>query len=218
MIPGKIFASCAEFQGIVSVNDFGLPLGFQELLQASLGFLWTFGFARIRLYPQSRQWTKRHSQFGTFSQTFFNRTFSNCLSHNSPAKGWPCRFRSRRTTGLSKLDHDLGLLCFGRRIKISGHFDFGIFNNAGASSILTWVQEDTASAACARQPGSLDVISITFAVVICDADDPCSVNAAHEPESSFTMSPRSTTRPLYFWNWGSTSEFLRWQISMNDAK
>ena len=53
MIPGKIFTSFAEFQGIVSVNDFWFPLGFQELLQASLGFLWSFGFARIRLDPLS---------------------------------------------------------------------------------------------------------------------------------------------------------------------
>ena len=39
MIPGEIFTSFAEFQGIVNVNDFWFPLGFQELLQASLGFL-----------------------------------------------------------------------------------------------------------------------------------------------------------------------------------
>ena len=44
MIPGEIFTSFAEFQGIVSVNDFRLPIGLQELLQASLGFLWSFCF------------------------------------------------------------------------------------------------------------------------------------------------------------------------------
>ena len=54
-----------------------------------------------------------------------------------------------------------------------GHSDFGIFNNFGASSILTWVQADTASAACPAHPGNLDMISMTFAAVICDADDPC---------------------------------------------
>ena len=53
MIPGKIFTSFAEFQGIVSVNDLWFPLGFQELLQASLGFLSSFVFARIRLDPLS---------------------------------------------------------------------------------------------------------------------------------------------------------------------
>ena len=39
MIPGEIFTSIAEFQGVVSVNDFRLPIGLQDLLQASLGFL-----------------------------------------------------------------------------------------------------------------------------------------------------------------------------------
>ena len=81
---------------------------------------------------------------------------------------------------------------------MSGHSDFGIFNNFGASSIFTWEKTDAASAACPAHPGNLDMISMTFAAVISDADDPCSVNTAQNPESSFTMSPRSTTRPLYF--------------------
>ena len=55
--------------------------------------------------------TKRHSQFGVFSQPCFNKIFSTCLSHNSPAKGWPYKFLSRGTTGSSILDHDLGHLC-----------------------------------------------------------------------------------------------------------
>ena len=37
---------------------------------------------------------------------------------------------------------------------------------------------------------------MTFAAVICDAGDPGSVNTAQDSESSFTISPRSTTRPL----------------------
>ena len=36
------------------------------------------------------------------------------------------------------LDHDLGHLWLGRRIQISGHSDFGILHNDGASSFLTW--------------------------------------------------------------------------------
>ena len=68
-----------------------------------------------------------------------NKIFSNCLSHNSPAKGWPYRFRSRGTNGSSILDHDLGHLCRGRRIQMSGHSDFGIFNNLWASSYFHWV-------------------------------------------------------------------------------
>ena len=82
--------------------------------------------------------------------------------------------------------------------KLSGHSDLGIFNNVDASSILTWVKAVTASAANPANPGNLD-----------DADDPCSVNTADEPESSFTMSPRTTTRPLYFWCFASNSAFFR---------
>ena len=63
---------------------------------------------------------------------------------------------------------------------------------------LTWVKADTASAACPSHPGNLDMIPMTFATVICDADDPCSVNSAYDPESSFAMSLRSTTLPLSF--------------------
>ena len=61
---------------------------------------------------------------------------------------------------------------------MSGQPDLGIFSNLGASCILTWVQADAATAACPAQPGSLEMISMTFAAVICDADDHCSVNTA----------------------------------------
>ena len=62
---------------------------------------------------------------------------------------------------------------------MSGHSDFVIFNDFGASSIFTcWVSADTASTACPEHPGSLDVTSMTLAAVICDADDPYSVNTA----------------------------------------
>ena len=69
--------------------------------------------------------TKKHSQLETFSQPCCNRIFSKCLSHNSPAKRWPYRFRSRGTTGSSILDHDWGHLCRWRRIQMSGHSDLG---------------------------------------------------------------------------------------------
>ena len=116
------------------------------------------------------------------------------------------------------LDNDVGHLCRGMRIQISGHSDFGIFHTVGASSILILVYADTASAACPAQPGSLGMISMTFAAVICDADEPRSVNTVYAPESSFTMSPRSTNIHLYIWNFGSNSTVLRWQKSINDAK
>ena len=56
---------------------------------------------------------------------------------------------------------------------MSGHSDMGIFSYLGACS--------------------LDMLSMTFAAVICDADDLCAVNTAKDPESFFTTSPRSTT-------------------------
>ena len=53
------------------------------------------------------------------------------------------------------------------------------------------------TAACPAHPGSLAMTPMTFAAVICGADDPCSVNTVYDPESSFTMSPWSTALPLY---------------------
>ena len=49
-------------------------------------------------------WYRPHTLFGIVlllgSHSHF-KTFSNCLSHNSPANGWPYRFFSRGTTGSS---------------------------------------------------------------------------------------------------------------------
>ena len=41
---------------------------------------------------------------------------------------------------------------------------------------------------------------------------------AWDPESSFTISPRSTTRPLYFWCFASNSAFFKWHMSISEAK
>ena len=95
-------------------------------------------------------------------------TFSNC--HNSPAKGWPYRFRSGGTTWFSILDNDFGHLCRGKRIEMSGHSDVGFFIIFGAFFIFTWVQGDTASASCPAHPGSPDMISMIFVAVIWAAE------------------------------------------------
>ena len=63
--------------------------------------------------------------------------------------------------------------------------------------------------ACPAHPGMLEITSRTLAAVMYDAEDPCSVNTAYEPESSFTTTPRSTTRPLYVWNFLSSSKFCK---------
>ena len=116
---------------------------------------------------------------GNLLPTVLQKDFSNCLSHYSPAKGWPHRFRSWGTTGSSILDHDLGHLCRGRRIQMSGHS----FQNFGCIFLFTWVSADTAPAACPAQPGSLEMISMTLAAVICDADVPCSVTIVHKTQN-----------------------------------
>ena len=38
------------------------------------------------------------------------------------------------------------------------------------------------------------------------------------PRIVFTISPQSTTRPLYFWCFASNSAFFKWQMSINEAK
>ena len=116
-----------------SRNDVGSP--------KSTSFMGTFHVGLIfRFFPANFlsssytdkhnpfwRWTNSHSQLETFSQPYCKRIFSNCLSHNSSAKGWPYRCRPRGTTGSSILDHDLGQLCRGRRIQMSGHSHYGIF-------------------------------------------------------------------------------------------
>ena len=52
---------------------------------------------------------------------------------------------------------------------------------------------------------------------MCDAEDPCSVNATYGPESSFKTSPRGATRLLRFGNFVSKSEMLRWHKSKSVA-
>ena len=66
----------------------------------------------------------------------------------------------------------------------------------------------TASLASPAHPGSREITCDTLAAAMCDAEEPCSVNTAWDPESSFTASPRGTTRPFYFWNFMSDSEIF----------
>ena len=105
MFPGEIFTHLAKFQGIVSINDFRLPIGLQELLQALLCFLWSFCFARIRLDPLSGQVPFHDcismivSRFTTFTENFmiscyqvtkiFSTRYGSTIA--SPARG-PCNF------------------------------------------------------------------------------------------------------------------------------
>ena len=105
MIPGKFLARLAKFQGIVSVNDFRLPIWLQELLQAPCGLLRSFCFARIRLDPLSSQVLHHDcismivSRFTSFTDNFVigcnQITKIFCTRYDSPnassARG-PCDF------------------------------------------------------------------------------------------------------------------------------
>ena len=92
---------------------------------------------------------------------------------------------------------------------MSGHSDLGTFSNFGASSIFTWVLADTASAACPKHPGGLDIMSMTFAAVICDADDPCSV-VMHKIQNHLSQCRFGIQLDFYISeSCGSNSEFLR---------
>ena len=55
---------------------------------------------RIPFVPWTKQIDNCHSIL--FSHPSSSRTFSKCLSHKRPASGWPCKFRSWRTTGSLK--------------------------------------------------------------------------------------------------------------------
>ena len=92
---------------------------------------------------------------------------------------------------------------------VSVHLDLEFFATLERPPFFTWVSADTASAVCPAHPSNLAITSTICAAVFCETDDPCSVNTAYAPESSFTMSPRSTTRPLYFWYFCSNFAFLR---------
>ena len=162
--------------------------------------------------------TNKHSQLKTFLQPCSNRTFSNCRSHNSPARKWPYKFLFERNDWVFHTGPRFWPFVLWQTRPNVWIFWLWNKNNVDASSILTWVYVDPASAACPEHPGSLEIMSMTFAAVIWDANDPCSVNTAYDPESSFTISPRSTTRPLYFWCFVSNSAFFKWQMSISGAR
>ena len=72
MIPRKVFTNFAKFQRIANFNDFTFPIWLQELLQASLGFLWSFfvlhGYDRNHWVARSctttaSRWLFRDSHF-----------------------------------------------------------------------------------------------------------------------------------------------------------
>ena len=77
-----------------------------------------------------------------------------------------------------------------------------------------WPYADTASAACPAPPGSLAMTSITFADVICDVLRKYCKRAwivLHNVTSEYLSA-------FVFLKCGSNSEFLRWQVCINEPK
>ena len=121
------------------------------------------------------QLTNKHSQFKTFP----NRVPIELFRIAVPIIVLPKDYRTD-----SAQEEQLGLPHCTITFAICALVDVSLYldiltleclNNDGASSILTWVQADVASAASAGQSGSLAMTSITFAAVACEADDLCSV-------------------------------------------
>ena len=105
MIPGDIFTRFEEIQGIVSENAFKLPIGLEELLKASLSFLWSFvlhwydwiHWVATSCTTTACRWLFRDSQLSLRtlwsavikSSQFFSTRYGSTIA--SPAR-CPCNF------------------------------------------------------------------------------------------------------------------------------
>ena len=119
--------------------------------------------------------TNKHSQLETFSQPYFKSTSSNCLSHTQSCQWVSKNFRSSCTTG-SGIFLMILAICVVEDVPYVWTFCSRNFDQSGEHpSILHEYKADTASAACPSQSAYLAITSITFATVIWDADEPCSV-------------------------------------------
>ena len=139
--------------------------------------------------------TNKHSQFGTFSQKELSRIAV-------PILVLP---RDDRTDSVQ--DEQLGLPCWTMIWAVCVSVDvskclailtLGFLVTSVHLPFFTWVQADTASAACPARPGSLEMISMTFA----DRRLWCWWSLLSKilrmiQKHPFTMSPRSTTLPLF---------------------
>ena len=161
---------------------------------------------------------RRDSPNLEFSPNRISIGFSQiAFPHNSPAKGWPYRFRSRGTTGSSILDHDLGHLCRGRLIQMSGHSDLGIFNNLWASSFfylgIRWY------CVCCLSIATWQSGDDIFDFCCCHLRCWWSLFGEYCIRSWVVFyNITSETRPLYLWCFASNSAFFKWHMSINNAK
>ena len=137
---------------------------------------------------------------------------ANCVSHSIRVGRCPNKFLSKRNNRILNVLPSFWPLMSRWPNPDNGTFLSERCNNFEASSVLPGVFGDTISLACPAPQRSLAITFSTFAAVMCDADDPCSVDTAQEPESPFTTSPRNTTRPLH------SIEFFRWHECISVEK
>ena len=86
-------------------------------------------------------------------------------------------------------DQYFGRLCRGRRSQKSGHTDFGMWTQIwSVLHLSSGASANTASAACPAQSSNLAITPTSFAAVICDAEEPCSVKTAQSHGNRFSQS------------------------------
>ena len=138
------------------------------------------------------------SSSGTSSHPNPNRTFSNCLSHKRPSSVCPYKFRSRRTTDSSMFHHDFDhtvvedvsiyIWTFWLWIFLQPWRVLHLYLNVSGHCVSPLVLHNQVV---------LQGHPLTFAVLIWDTDEPCSVkhgirscvfhNVTSEHDSSFVF-------------------------------
>ena len=154
------------------------------------------------------RWTHRHSQFGNFLIQVPKELPRTVFPTRGQQVDVLANFVRERTTSL--MDHDLCLLCRGKRIwTILEHF----------FSIHSWVQADTASAACPAQPCGLAMTSHYFRCCHLRRRRTLFSKVQHKIQNHLSQCHLGERLvPCFSGYIGSHWAFLRWQMSIKVAK
>ena len=140
-----------------------------------------------------------------------SRTFSRCLPREACKWVDHTDFVKEEPTRSPLLDQDSGHLCGGRRVRLSGHSDWNVYQISGRFPFLL-----ACKLILRRLLVRPNLVALLLhPLLIRDADEPL---FSDEPESSFAMSPWDHDPALVFCRFGSRSAFLRWQMSISGAK
>ena len=134
----------------------------------------------------------------TFPRYFFPSQYEWNVLKVSPARGLqvggPHRFRSRGTTRSSLLDQDSGHLCGGRRIHLSGHSDWNVYQISGRFPFLLACKLTLRRLLVRHNLVAL----LLHPLLIRDADEPCSVMSLNRL-SQRHLGPRPRLCLLTLW-------------------